>query len=206
MFPYESQIVHFDYDKFIAFCKLLKTTTIQCIYSLIHDRDSLPHVDNELISDLMYYICVTAASATTSLPNGNCVYGVAMFKNQLYVGRSSSRDIAIYDVASLELQRYITVPGPSCINDMASRTGSDVMYVADKCSKSIHVIGEEGVRSRWSVSEKPIAISVLPFSSNVLVTFENKDYLHEYTPEGDLAATINLPEAIGVPMHAIKTP
>jgi hypothetical protein len=151
-------------------------------------------------------ICAPAESADTHLPTEKCVWGVATFKNQLYVGRSKSQNIEIYDVVSLALQRNLTVPRLGCLADLASRTGSDVMYVADLCSKAIHVINEDGVRSRFAVSEKPVAVSVLPLTSNVLVTFENADYLYEYTPEGEMVGTISLPDDIEIPNHAIRLP
>jgi hypothetical protein len=153
----------------------------------------------------MVCICYTAETVG-SLPFGSCVWGVTTFENQLYVGRASSCDIEIYDIVTLTLQRRLSVPGLGCINDMSSRPGSDVMYVVDNCHTKIHVIDKYGVRFQWSVSETTLGVSVLPFSSNALVTFERSSYLREYTPQGELVREILLPIDIGVPTYAIKMP
>jgi hypothetical protein len=138
------------------------------------------------------------------MPQGDCVWGVAVFKNQLYVGRA--HDIGVHDVDSLTLQRRLSLPAVGCINDMATRTGSDVMYVVDNCHREIYVIDERGVRDQWTVNDTPLAISILALSSNALVTFENSRTLREYTPSGSLVRELLLPASIGAPTHAVKMP
>ena len=76
-----------------------------------------------------------------------CISGLATRNNTLYVGRSRL-PLEIYDATTFRPQRRLHVAGLKCIFDMASCPDCDVVYVADHCRNTIHVIDDDGPRAR----------------------------------------------------------
>jgi hypothetical protein len=137
------------------------------------------------------------------MPGDGCVRGVALLKNKVYVGHRSETVIRVYDAATLTLQKNLSVPGLRCVIDMASCHECDVIYLADWCSRTIHVISDAGPRIQWPVADKPDGLSVNSLR-NVIVTFREIGKLQEFTSSGGLVREIVLQADIVRPLHAIQ--
>jgi hypothetical protein len=123
--------------------------------------------------------------------------------NELYVGRHNRSVIEVYDVATLDFRRNLSIPGLQCVIDMASCPQCDVVYVSDKCDNKIYVLDESGVRLNWSVAESPRGLSVNS-QMNVIATFHNSSILRVFAPDGELLRNATLESDVTYPWHTIQ--
>jgi hypothetical protein len=137
------------------------------------------------------------------MASGKCIWGLTIYQNKLFLGRSYEKELEIYDTTTFNLERRLPMPELHCINDLTTCPECDVVYVVDMCNRSIHVIDMNGTRFHWSVTDSPHGISVNS-QLNVIVTFHETSKLREFTSSGQLVREINLQSDIKYPHHAVQ--
>lgn len=130
------------------------------------------------------------------------IYGLAVLKDQLFVGWNDSVAFDIYKAeTTLTLAQRLSINLIDCVSDMTSCPRCDVVYVSNHCDNTILVLDRNGVRSSFRVDYQPWAISV-NLRLNLLITANRK--LLEYTPSGQLVREISLPEEVVDTWHAVQ--
>jgi hypothetical protein len=124
--------------------------------------------------------------------------------NELYVGRCSQSVIEVYDVATFNHRRNVSIPGLCCVADLATCPQNDVVYVIDACDDELYAINKHGVvvfnRNRM---DGPYGLSVNS-QCNVIVTYTILQMLREFTPRGELIREITLQSDMKYPWQAIQ--
>lgn len=143
-----------------------------------------------------------------TLTGGASAVALAVRNNELYVYRDSHLPgivIDVYDTAAFDLRRRLNVTGVvRCVTDMASCPACPVVYVADRCSRTIHAVDEHGgLAAQWHTGDVPQGVSV-NFRSNVVVTFGMTRRLREYTPAGRLVNEVSVQQDVVNPKHAVQ--
>jgi hypothetical protein len=113
--------------------------------------------------------------------------------------------IEVYDVATLNHRRNVSIPGLRCVIDLASCPQCDVVYISDVyCNDKIYAVDKHGVVVfNWSAMGWPHGLSVNS-QFNVIVTFPYLQMLREFSPRGELIRNITLQSDIRYPWHAIQ--
>ena len=129
--------------------------------------------------------------------------------DQVFLVRSNTPEVEMYDTATLTLQRCLAVSGLATPNDMTSCVKYNCLYIADigdtnGTNRFIHRVALNGTTSKWPLTDKPTRLSVTPDGSNVIVTFDEVRKLQEYTRHGDLVREILLQEDMVHPWHAVQ--
>jgi DNA-binding beta-propeller fold protein YncE len=154
------------------------------------------------LSNCLFVIAVHRDDART-LSGDICIRALAIMGDELYVGRLHQSVIEVYDVATLDFRRNLSIPGLRCVIGMASCPQCNVVYVSDQCDNKIFVFDESGVRLNWSVAESPRGLSVNS-RLNLIVTFHNSSVLRIFTRDGELLRNVTLQPDITYPWHAIQ--
>ena len=160
-----------------------------------------------------------AARQVDSLRGGH-VFGVTMLNDRLYVLRERELDqtrfgLDVYSTvnSAWQLVQVLIVDGQD-LRDIASCATHQCLYVCDfgaksvKSAKSVKKLRSDGSKvSSWPVDEAPVGISVSPNKCNVLIASGESSKLLELDREsGRLVRSINLPEEVVSPRHAILLP
>jgi len=139
------------------------------------------------------------------LPEGEPVLGVTSLADEVYLLRVKVRDqVEVYDVINYRLQRRLTVPNISGINDMTSCEHYRCVYIADDIAEYIHRLDVQGTFAQWAVNDQPWGLSVNA-AHNVLVTCLYVRKIKEFSSHGDLLRELALPDDVIDPRHAIQT-
>jgi len=143
-----------------------------------------------------------------TLPAAKPVYGVTSLDNQLYVlccRLKSPEQIAIYDIDSYQLRRYITVPGLGVGNDLVACALNRCAYVSDGSNNCIHRVGLTygSDVTKWPVNDDPGFISITDTHA-VLVTCAVVRKIKEFSTDGKLKREIQLAQDVVSPNHAIQ--
>jgi len=112
-----------------------------------------------------------------TLAEGEVIWGIALFKHQLYIGRHTI--IEVYHSSTLLFQRNLPVAGLGSVNDMTSCPDCHFLFLVDDRNKLIHVVGESGLTANWKVDDVPFKLSV-NLQLNVLVTFSDTRKLRSH--------------------------
>jgi hypothetical protein len=152
---------------------------------------------------LVVHVTVHSVESLT-LSRGKNIKGLAVMNNELYIGREDQLVIEVYDIATLNHRRNVSIPGLRCVIDLASCPQCDVVYISDKCNDKIYAVDKHGVVvfNFYSMG-MPDGLSVNS-QFNVIVTFPSIPMLREFTPRGELIRTITLQSDIIGPWHAIQ--
>lgn len=137
-----------------------------------------------------------------TLYSTNYIDGIAILKDKLYLG-NGYKPMQVYDSLTLRLLHNLSIPGHRCVSDMTSCPKCHVLYVADECSRMVHVIDDSGLRHQWNLSDAPVSVSVNSHL-NVVITFADVRKLREFTPTGQLLREITLQSDVIHPTHAVQ--
>ena len=123
--------------------------------------------------------------------------------DRVYVVRYNSKEVEIYDAATLTLQRRLPVPGISPeASGIAACSKNICLYLSDLYNPSIHRVDlATDVAKKWPVAKSPQGLSVNR-DHNLLVACSSDKKLQEYTTDGRLVREIYL--TAGSPWHAIQ--
>jgi hypothetical protein len=147
---------------------------------------------------------VTVRPSNHRLSRGSSIRGLAVMSNELYVSRYQSIVIEVYDVATLNHRRNLSIPGLDCVIDLASCPQCDVVYISHSCYEEIYAVDKLGVVIfNRSAMGWPNGLSVNS-QFNVIVTLYNLRMLREFTPRGELIRNISLQSNIMYAWHAIQ--
>ena len=135
------------------------------------------------------------------------VSAVTSLGNEVFVLRSGSQQVEVYDASTFTLQRYITVPElGTCSRGLAPCAHYKCLYVSDPQHNSIHraeLSGSSAVK-KWSVGRGPRGLSVNK-EHNVVVACREAHKIQEYTTHGALVREISLEQAgVICPWHAVQ--
>jgi len=135
------------------------------------------------------------------------VTAVTSLGNEVFVLRSPSQQIEVYDARTFTLQRYITVPGLGIWSGgLAACAHYKCLYVSDYIDRNVHraeLSGSNAVK-KWSVDSGPRGLSVNK-QHNVVVACRWADKIQEYTTHGALVREISLEQAgVTGPWHAVQ--
>ena len=114
----------------------------------------------------------TVAEVMHTLPKGERVFGIAAFKNDIYVLRWKGREhVEVYDATTFALQRCLDVPNLRGYTNMALCPRHLCLYIGDNIGGCVHRVELKGTFTQWPVGGIyiPACLSVNA-KSNVLVT------------------------------------
>jgi hypothetical protein len=166
------------------------------------------------VTEQCLYFVAVHRDETRSMSGGEIIRGLAVMNNELYVGRERQSEIEVYDVATLNHRRNVSIPGLGCVHDLASCPQSQVVYVSDGCSSKIYAINErevitllvdcnEGGRPWDEHRVRPGGLSVNS-QLNVVVMWPSMHDIRVYTPGGELIRNITLQSDVTEPHQAIQ--
>ena len=118
------------------------------------------------------------------------IQGITSSNAELFLVRSYSPHIEVYDMETMVHRRKIKVKGLLDGWDIVAHL--NVLYVSEFDAKLIHVIQlSDGTSSRWSVNSRGMRMS-LNEKGNVVVASEYPDIIFEYTPTGSCVRKIQV--------------
>jgi len=132
---------------------------------------------------------------------------VTSLDDDIFVLRSHSRQVEVYNARTFALQRSIALP--AMILQSRSLTAcarNNCLYASDGHKNAIHRVRLSGVNAvkMWSVAEDPAGLSVNK-AHNVVVACRGADKIQEYTTRGTLVREISLEHAgVTDPWHAVQ--
>ena len=149
------------------------------------------------------------------------VLGVTAVGRQLFVLLwRDDKQVAVYSIDDCKLLHHINVPGLETDSDIdiTSCERHKCLYVSNRCDSCIHryALSNEAVSvlkrmsgkrsSKWSVAGLPCGLSVIPGSSNLLVTCDHPtNKLVELSADsGQFVREITLHSDIRRPHHAVQ--
>ena len=143
-----------------------------------------------------------------TLPEGEPVFGVTSLENHLYVLRDEKllEQVEVYDVDSSGLLHCLTVPGLTYGREIIACEYNRCAYISDPSLQSIHSVelpGPEAVVTRWPVPDIPWNLSI-SVRHGVLVTCTEVRKIKEFSTDGQLLQTVDLPQTVLSPRHAIQ--
>ena len=147
----------------------------------------------------------TVAEVMHTLPEGERVFGIAAFKNDIYVLRWKGREhVEVYDATTFALQRCLDVPNLRGYTNMALCPRYLCLYIGDNVGGCVHRVELKGTFTQWPVGGIyiPACLSVNA-KSNVLVTCKAARRVKEFSTHGVSLREISLPD-ISNPWHAIQ--
>ena len=146
--------------------------------------------------------------------SGTSVYTMTSLGDEVFVVRSGSQKVEVYDAGTLMQQRSIQVPnlGPN-IFGLTACVSNNCLYVSDWDNSAIHraeLAGSNAVM-KWSVAKSPAGLSVNR-AHNVVVVCDggntskhrHVNKLQEYTIHGSLVREICLQAGVMSPRHAVQ--
>ena len=122
------------------------------------------------------------------IPQGNAQAGVgslAMYNNQLFVGRKAGARVEVYDTTTWSLQRHLLIAGlGTYIYGLAACVKNKCLYFSDLNGNCVHKVDLNSFNSvQWSVASGPCGLS-LNRACNVLVACYEAKRLQEYASSG----------------------
>lgn len=133
-------------------------------------------------------------SLTHIISGSRPVLGLTSFGNQLFVIRSDSNPLAVYDTSTFELIANIAVPGASgYMFGITTCLTENCLYVCDHQNEKVHRLnvslapGSNTSTTSWSVASRPNGVSIGK-GHNVLVAHARR--IQEYRPSGSFVREI----------------
>ena len=134
------------------------------------------------------------------------IFGVTSLDNHLYVlrGNKSSEQVAIYDIDSYRLQRYLTVCRLGIAYDIVACAHNRCAYISDWEHNSVHKIPlSDDTITHWPVNDKLHGLSV-SLTHGVLVTCPVARKIKEFSTDGQLLLKVALPDDVVSPFHSVQ--
>ena len=175
-----------------------------------------------LVLDNLTSCCVIHTELLTTLADAKPVIALTALDDELYIARSSSHDIDVFDVESFRLLRRLTVtsvqrtllavvsfgraPGFD-ITDMASCRLHHCLYVADGRSGVVRRLDRRNAKqvTQWSVAGTSLSGLSVSSAFNVLVFCCDSLSVRIYTPLGCPVCEISVqrPGVVGL-VHGVQ--
>jgi len=138
------------------------------------------------------------------------VCGLAVVADRLYVCRSQSADIDIYDAGrtTYRQQRSMRVPGLTEPSDMAGTCGGGGKVVAGLFISSesdglvFRVTVDDVVHTRWSTNDRPYGVSIMQ-SEHLLVLSREAASVSVLDDDGRQLRRLRLPASVFSPWSAV---
>jgi len=131
---------------------------------------------------------------------------VTSLDDDVFVARSNSEQVEVYDAMTLTLQRRLKVPGLGVYpNGLTACPINNCLYASDWKDDHVHRVELSGSNAvkKWSVARGPVGLSVNS-EHNLIVTCSGDNKLQEYTTHGSLVREICLQAGVTWPWHAIQ--
>jgi len=167
----------------------------------------------------LWMLCVDSKSfmgsptVTYVIPKGREVGGVTSLGDDVFVVRSFSQQIEVYDAKTFTLQRNITVPGLAdtvfglsawCL---AACPYNNCFYASVSNNSMVHRVDLSGRPSnavmKWSAACHPVGLSVNS-EHNLLVVSRDERKVQIFTTHGILLQKIQLKAHVKSPCHAVQ--
>jgi len=148
-------------------------------------------VANETIVD-----CVTV-KLMQMLNNGSAVQGIVTLNNELYVLRTNSELLEVYNAYRVHLLGTLRLKGLGVSYGMASSQTSSCIYISDWSNNTIYRVDVEDLTligiltltySHWKLDDKPLGLSV-NFHDQLVVTCPLTNTIKVFTTSGKLVHT-----------------
>jgi len=142
-----------------------------------------------------------------TLNEGEVVAGVTSLAGEIYVLRRKERyQVEVYDVITYRLQRCLNVPNARRFVDMTSCEHYCCIYISDRIAecRPIHRLDAQGAATQWPVNDEPWGLSV-NLQHNLLVTCIEAGEIKEFTTDGHIVRTVELPGDVIHPCHTVQT-
>jgi len=147
---------------------------------------------------------------THVIPYIGRVTAVTSLGDEVFIARSRSQRVEVYDANTCSFQRCITIPGPRDswqLYGLAACAHYQCLYASDWTKDRIYrveLIDGNAVK-KWSVAPYggPIGLSVNK-AHNVVVACTGANKVLEYTTHGTLVREISLHDAVTKPWHAVQ--
>jgi len=158
---------------------------------------------------------MTAAAVKSATPTlthviasqgGGGVLAVTSLGDDVFVARSKSQQVEVYDAVTLTLQRRLTVPGLDVwLSGLAACPNNNCLYASDWNNNRVHRVELSGSNAvkKWSVASYPAGLSVNS-EHNLIVACWGANKLKEYTTHGSRVREICLQAGVTEPWHAIQ--
>ena len=106
--------------------------------------------------------------------NVDAVIGLGVIDDVIYIIRSWTSNIEMYDAVSLKPRKPIQVLSLDLPHDMVACTRQKCLYLSDYGS-DIHRIEVSGYRmqTKWNAGGRPTGLSVTIEAANVMVTYDS---------------------------------
>lgn len=133
------------------------------------------------------------------------VCGLALVADRLYVCRSRSPDIDVYDAArtTYRRQRSVHVPGLSGPSDMAGAVVDDArLFVSSESDGLVFRVDADVVVASWSTDDRPYGVSPLG-SAHLLVLSRQAASVTVLDHDGRALRRLRLPASVASPWSAL---
>jgi len=119
--------------------------------------------------------------------------------------RPKERDaVEVYDVITYRLQRCLTVPNIRGFADITSCEHYCCIYISDHNVECIRRLDAQGPATQWPVNDKPQGLSVNA-QHNLLVSCPVARKIKEFTTDGHIVRTVDLPGDVIHPWHTVQS-
>jgi len=138
-------------------------------------------------------------------PGIHSVRAVTSLGDKVFVVRSGSQQVEVYDAETFALQRHIRVPGlGTSFSGLVACDVNQCIYASGWNIDSIHRVELSGSNAvkKWSVAGSPTGLSVNK-AHNVVVACYRANKVQEYTTHGSVRE-IRLQAGVTSPWHAIQ--
>jgi len=143
-----------------------------------------------------------------TLPERELVFGVTSLDNRLYVfrGMKTSEQVEVYDIDSSQLLHCLTVPRLRGPHDIIACAYNRCAYISDWLQQSVHRValpGPDAAVTQWPVGDTPAHLSV-SVRHGVLVSCWEVRKIKEFSTDGELLQTVDLPQDVPSPWRAVQ--
>jgi len=184
-------VLSINHMQFVCFCSLvIYIVTNKCVLLLTVVKFSPPRLTHVIPS---------------TVGNTRSVAAVTSVGNEVFVMRSGSQQVEVYDAATCTHQRRIRIPGFGGPCGLAACAHYQCLYASDWTNNRIHraELRDSNAVTKWSVASGPRGLSVNK-AHNVVVACSEANKVLEYTTHGTLVREISLQNALTKLWHAVQ--
>jgi len=138
------------------------------------------------------------------------VWTLTTLDDDVFLVRSYSKQVEVYDAVTVTLQRHIAVPGlgrwsngiTACARNKCIHLSDWDLQSSYSSVQRVELSGRNAVKE-WSVASDPVGLSVNK-AHNLVVTCSEANKLQEYTTHGTLVREICLQPGVTAPWQAMQ--
>jgi len=139
-----------------------------------------------------------------SVINAGDIRGLTIHGSELFVVRSASSQLSVYNTKNFTLTRNMTIENSIDMREMVASPGGNSLYISDPGLRGVHRYDlSNNVHTQWSVGGQGRGLFVKK-NNNILVTVWDALVVKEYTPGGKLIREIPLDSSMKTPWHSIE--